>query len=58
MKLRDSERLDELRTQYEQVWNTLLYYEEKEAEKLIQDFSSQIDFMINVSMGLEKLKVI
>jgi hypothetical protein len=35
MKLRDSERLDELRTQYEQVWNTLLYYEEKEAEKLI-----------------------
>lgn len=44
MKLRDSARLNELRTQYDQLWHTLLSYEEKEAEKLIRDFSSQIDF--------------
>ncbi|MGG0823543.1 hypothetical protein ABE099_11730 [Paenibacillus turicensis] len=56
MKLRDSERLDELRTQYEKVWNTLLHYEEKEAENLIQDFSSQIDFHDKRKYGVKEVK--
>lgn len=56
MKLKDSEHLDELQTQYEQVWHTLLQYEEKEAEKLIHDFISQIDFHDKRKYGLKQVK--
>lgn len=56
MKLRDSARLNELRTQYDQVWHTLLSYEEKEAEKLIRDISSQIDFHDRRKYGVREAK--
>ena len=55
-QLKDSGRLDELRTQYEKVWNTLLHYEEKEAENLIQNFSSQIDFHDKRKYGVREVK--
>jgi hypothetical protein len=56
MKLRDSARLDELRSQYEKVWNTLLHYEEEEAENLIHDFTSQIDFHDKRKYGFKAVK--
>lgn len=42
-KLKDSQSLNDLKGEYDQIWDHLLLHEEDEAKKLIHGFAEQVD---------------
>lgn len=55
-KIKDSKQLESLRTKYEETWNNMLHYEEREAEMIIQNISKQVDLHDIRKYGISEFK--